>query len=72
MTLTSMMTALALQSRPSRQNCGIVVNGLTCIGKSVKVLDKVGARTTALKALEKLGAVKMNHNDVREEIKFEN
>jgi hypothetical protein len=34
------------------------------IGKSVKVLDKVGARTNALKAfkaLEKLGAAQITH-----------
>jgi hypothetical protein len=31
------------------------------IGKSVKVLDKVGARASALKALEKLGAAQITH-----------
>jgi hypothetical protein len=31
------------------------------IGKSVKVLDKVGARTSALDALEKLGAAQTTH-----------
>jgi hypothetical protein len=34
------------------------------IGKSVKILDKVGARTSALKALkalEKLGAAQITH-----------
>jgi hypothetical protein len=31
-----------------------LVSSLDCIGKSVKVLDKVGARTSALKALKAL------------------
>jgi hypothetical protein len=37
---------------------------LRSIGKSVKVLDKVGARTSALdalKALKKLGAAQITH-----------
>jgi hypothetical protein len=47
---------------PKEMKVRFQINDIYYIGKSVKVLDKVGARTSALdalEALEKLGAVQI-------------